>query len=284
MIIGVDTTSLIRSHREQLSPAERRVADVVISDPQLVAFGTVAELAGRAGTSGASVVRLATRIGLVGFTDLQERVQSELTTRIHQAAERIHRAPESDLLGRTATLAADAVQRSLDSISRKDFEAAVDLLARTDHQVYVIASEASRGIGVQFTNELAMIRPRVIQVTGSPVAVQQMLADVVDGDLVVALDLPRYDRWLIEAADFARANGAQVIAVSDSQLSPLGQGAAIVFAVSADGTGPFDSHVSSLALFEALVSGVASHLQGPASHHLDRIEAAWAAGGVLSED
>lgn len=284
MIVAVDTTSLIRSHRDQLSPAERRVADVVLADPQLVAFGTVAELAERAGTSGASVVRLATRIGLVGFTDLQERVQAELTTQIHQAAERIHRAPESDLLGRTAALAADAVQRSLDSISREDFVAAVELLARTDRQVYVIASEASRGIGVQFTNELAMIRPRVTQVAGSPVAVQQTLADVVEGDLVVALDLPRYDRWLIRAATFARENGAQVVAVTDSQLSPLGAGATIVFAVTAGGTGPFDSHVSSLALFEALVSGVAARLRGPASQHLDRIEAAWAAGDVLSED
>ena len=284
MIDCVDTTSLIRSHRDQLSPAERRVADVVVNDPQLVAFGTVAELAERAGTSGASVVRLTTRIGLSGFSDLQARVQEELSTQIHRAAERIHFAPESDLLGRTATQAAAALARSLDSISRDDFDAAAELLAATEHRVYVIASEASRGIGVQFTNELAMIRPKVTQVSGSPVAVRRTLADVTDGDLVVALDLPRYDRWLMEATSFARSNGAQVIAVTDSQLSPVGADARLVFAVSAGGTGPFDSHVSSLALFEALVSAVAARRRGPASRHLDRIEAAWADGQVLSED
>lgn len=280
----MDTTSLIREHRDQLSPAERRVADVVVSDPQLVAFGTVAEVAARAGTSGASVVRLATRLGLEGYSDLQERVQSELTRQIHQAAERIHRSPHTDLLAHTAAVGADAVQRSLDGVSRENFEAVVTLLSDTDHQVFVLASEASRGIGVQFTNELAMVRPLVSQVSGSPVAVQQRLADVASGDVVVALDLPRYDRWLLEAAGFARSRGAEVVAVTDSQLSPLGAGARLVFAVAAEGTGPFDSHIASLALFEAFVSGVAARLRTSAADHLDRIESAWAAGDVLAED
>lgn len=275
---------MIRAHRDALSPAERRVADVVVSDPQLVAFGTVAEVAARAGTSGASVVRLATRLGLEGYTDLQERVQSELTQQIHQAAERIHRSPHADLLARTSVVAVDAVQRSLDAVGRDDFDEVVGLLADTEQHVFVLASEASRGIGVQFTNELAMIRPLVTQVSGSPVAVQQRLADVTPGDVVVALDLPRYDRWLIEAAAFARSRGAEIVAVTDSQLSPLGAGARLVFPIAAEGTGPFDSHVASLALFEAFVSGVAARLRTSASDHLDRIEAAWTVADVLAED
>ena len=47
--------------------------------PQLgiyVAFGTVARVAERSGTSGASVVRLATRLGFPGFSGLQAAVQA----------------------------------------------------------------------------------------------------------------------------------------------------------------------------------------------------------------
>ncbi|MHB1137911.1 MAG: MurR/RpiR family transcriptional regulator, partial [Microthrixaceae bacterium] len=106
-------SELIRDHRDALSPAERRVADVVVADPQFVAFGTVAELAERAGTSGASVLRLAARLGLDGFSTLQEQVRVDLTRQIHQAAERIHRPPDDDLLAQAEARAVELVRGSL---------------------------------------------------------------------------------------------------------------------------------------------------------------------------
>jgi len=61
----------IDAHLRQLTPAERRVAAVVADDPEAVAFGTVADVARRAGTSGATVVRLAAKLGFDGFVELQ---------------------------------------------------------------------------------------------------------------------------------------------------------------------------------------------------------------------
>ncbi len=277
-------TELIRAHRDELSPAERRVADVVVADPQSVAFGTVAELAERAGTSGASVVRLAARLGLDGFTDLQERARTELTRQIHQAAERIHRSADDDLLARTTAQAVEQIRGALGSIRREDLDSAVRLLADVGHRVFVLASEASHGIGLQFATELSMVRPGVTQVGGSPVAVHRTLADLEPEDVVVALDLPRYDAWLLDATASACGRGAALLALTDSQLSPLAVGAQLVFVVGAEGAGPFDSHVSALALLETLVAGVAAARRSPAAEHLERIESAWVEGKVLRED
>src|SRR5690349_9911393 len=47
-----------RIREAELSPAERRIAEEVLANPQTVAFGTVAALADVTGTSGATVVRL----------------------------------------------------------------------------------------------------------------------------------------------------------------------------------------------------------------------------------
>ena len=69
-----------------LTPAERRVADVVLQRPQLVAFGTVAELASEAGSGAATVVRLAAKLGFDGFTSLQDAVQAELAHRLRPPA------------------------------------------------------------------------------------------------------------------------------------------------------------------------------------------------------
>ena len=72
-----------------------------------------------------------------------------------------------------------------------------------------------------------------------------------------------------------RHAGGKVVAVTDGPLSPLVTGAEAWFAVTAEGAGPFDSHVGTLALLHALVAGVADRLRGSATDRLDRLEAAW---------
>jgi DNA-binding MurR/RpiR family transcriptional regulator len=284
VVAPIDTAELVRAHRDELSPAERRVADVVVADPQFVAFGTVAQLADRAGTSGASVVRFTARVGLDGFGALQDRVRDELTRQIHQASERLEGPDPDDLLGHTAASLSASLQDTLRSLRREDFERAVELLADQDRQVFVLASDAARGIGLQFATELTLVRRGVVNLDGSPVAVHRALADAEPGDVVVALDLPRYDRWLLDAAAAAHAAGARVVALTDSHLSPLAAGAELVFVVGTEPTGPFDSYVASLAVAECLAAGVARHRRRPAAARLTRIESAWADGEVLTQE
>ncbi len=272
----MDVASLIRSRREALTPAERRVADLVLTDPHALAFGTVASVARAADTSGGSVVRLTARLGLAGFADLQERVRSDLTADPRHAADRIRRAAPHDPLGRAVALAAESVRTTFERVDRATFDAAVRLLAARSRTVHVLAADASSGIGDQFATELAMLRPGVVVVSGNAVAVGRTLAGLAEGDVVVTIDLPRYDRWLLDAVEVAHTGGARTIALTDSELSPLARHAELVFTVSSEAAGPFDSHVASLALFEALVAGVAARLRTPATERLSRIEAAWA--------
>src|SRR4029077_3711719 len=51
----------VRDAGPQLTTAERRVAEVVLARPQLVGFGTVADLAEAASAGAATVVRLAAK-------------------------------------------------------------------------------------------------------------------------------------------------------------------------------------------------------------------------------
>ncbi|HZA86908.1 MAG TPA: hypothetical protein VE466_08520, partial [Acidimicrobiales bacterium] len=96
-----EVASRIEQQRDVLSPAERHVADVVLRDPEAVAFGTVARVAARAGTSGASVVRLATRLGYPGYSGLQAAVQAAIGQQLRPAVERIRSERGSDVVSRT---------------------------------------------------------------------------------------------------------------------------------------------------------------------------------------
>ena len=277
----------IDAHLPTLTPAERKVAAVVADDPEAVAFGTVADVARRAGASGATVVRLAAKLGFDGYVDLQAAVRDEIARRLRPASERIRRPAAGDVLGATLAVETGNIAGTLEAVDRASFATAVGLLSGPTRsraaggRVLVLAGDASSGVASMFAGELSMLRPAVTLVAGSEVRVARMLADVRRGDVVVAIDLARYDRAVLDAAGRAAVAGAALVALTDSALSPLATAATVSFTASVTGAGPFDSHVGLLALANALLVGVAAGLRRSATDRLDRVESAWRAAHVL---
>ncbi|WP_270934278.1 MurR/RpiR family transcriptional regulator, partial [Falsiroseomonas oryzae] len=56
---------------DRLTPAERKVAELVAADPAAVTGATVASLARAAGVSEPTVIRFCRALGLEGFADLR---------------------------------------------------------------------------------------------------------------------------------------------------------------------------------------------------------------------
>ena len=77
----------------RLTPTERRIAESVLDDPTLLAFGTVSDLAAKAKTSHPSIVRFATKLGFDGYTDLQNWVQESVAHKLATPGQRI-RGPQ----------------------------------------------------------------------------------------------------------------------------------------------------------------------------------------------
>ena len=266
----------IDAHLHRLTPAERRVAAVVADDPEAVAFGTVADVARRAGASGATVVRLATKLGFDGFVELQASVRDEMARRLRPASERIRRPAPGDVLGTALAVEMSNVAATLEAVERAQFDSAVrSLSARRSERIFVLSGDASSGLAFLFAAELSMLRTGVLHVEGSAVRVARQLSDIGPADVVVVIDLARYDRAVLDAAGRAADRGATLIALTDSAISPLAAGAAVAFTASVSGAGPFDSHVGLLALANALLAGVAARLRRSATDRLDGVEVAW---------
>ena len=282
----MNVTTLIEEHRDALSPAERRVADVILGDQELVAFGTVAAVASKASTSGASVVRLASRLGLDGFTALQALVQGQLSRQLRPATERIRQPGPADVVGRVLAAELDNVHGTLDRVDRVAFDGAVRALAggeRNGH-VFLASGDASSGVLTQFAAELGMLRAGVVVLDGSEVAVARLSALAGPADVGLLLDLRRYDRAVVANGRRLADAGVALIALTDRALSPLSAMAGTTFVVEAQGVGPFDSYVGALALLNALVAAVSARLRSSATTRLDRIEATWRAADALTDD
>jgi DNA-binding MurR/RpiR family transcriptional regulator len=279
----VSVAERIRATGGQLSGAELRVAEVVLAQPQLVAFGTVASLAQEAGSGAATVVRLAAKLGFSGFTDLQLEVQSELSTKLRPAADRIKELSggSDDLIDQVSAAEQANVTDTLDGVDRADFARVIEVLAAGERRIVVLSGEASRGIALQFVSELGQLRDGVELLDGNPMVIGRRLALADADDVVVAIDLRRYDAWVIDASRRASAAGADVVAITDSRLSPLAGGALAAFVVSAGAVGPFDSYLGALALLNALTTSVADRLRLTASARLERFEQVWSDTGAF---
>src|SRR5439155_11511284 len=159
----------IDAHLPALTPAERRVAAVGADAPEAVAFGTVADVARRAGASGATVVRLAAKQGFDGFVELQAAVRDELARRLRPASERIRRPAPGDVLGSALAVEMGNVAATLEGVDRAAFHRAVLLLSGSAARVLVLSGDASSGVAALFADELSMLRPNVALVGGSEV-------------------------------------------------------------------------------------------------------------------
>lgn len=279
---GVEVAERIRARGALLTSAERRVAEAILAAPQAVGFGTVADLARAADVGAASVVRLATKLGFDGYSDLQQCVQRDLTQQLRPAAERIHEQVDASRSDHTAAELSN-VRATLDNADERSLGVLVERLADVDRPAAIISGEASEGVARQFASQLHQIRPGVTMIGGSDVVVRRDLALLDRQATVVVIDLRRYESWVLEAHRMVTDRGIWSAGLTDSMLSPIATSADVTFLVNAGSIGPFDSHVGTLALLNLVALDVATELKRSAPARLGVVEAAWRTHGSLTD-
>ena len=93
--------ALIAQRAEQLPKRLTQVAAYALENPDEVAFGTVASIAGNAEVQPSALVRFSRALGYQGFSDLQEVFRSRLRERVLNYDERLAQLREHGL-GRAA--------------------------------------------------------------------------------------------------------------------------------------------------------------------------------------
>ena len=257
-----------------LTPTERRVAEVVTSDPTALAFDTVAELAERVGTSGPTIVRFAAKLGFDGYSGLQQHARTALTEQLSPVDRSRSAAQRSGAELRRRTI--DAVRQAIDRIDDELIDAMGRAIARSRGHVWVVASETSSPVAQLLVANLQLLRPQVQQVSGSDAAVAATLVDASDRDLVVAIDAERYEQAVIRITRQLADRGATVIAITDGPTSPLAPIADIRCDVRVPAIGPFDSAVPVVVVAELVTAAVARAAPAGSTRRLEAAETTWA--------
>lgn len=270
---------LIAAQRDRLTPTERRIAQTLLEDRTLLAFGTVSDLANTIGTSRPTVVRFAGKLGFKGYPELQRWAREALATRLLTPTERI-RQPATDP-DSPAIAIERAVHHALETLEGPLLRRLATPIVRAEH-VWIVSGETSLAGAHVLNAGLSMLRPRVHLV--SEHAAGRELCGAHERDTVIALDFARYRRHAITTARSLAEGGTHIIAITDSPLSPLSALTEDRCELNIPGIGPFDSAAPAVVAAELLVAQVAAQLGDAARERIDRLEERWRALGTFLTD
>jgi DNA-binding MurR/RpiR family transcriptional regulator len=268
---------VIRSERRQLTPAELRVAQTLMSDYPAAGLQSVAALAANAGVSGPTVVRLVAKLGFAGYSQLQSQLRSELSARSAGPVQRYPVVDDSEhsspLLRRFERSVSAAVRDSLVGIDPVEFNAAVAMLADAARPVFVTGGRVSCVHAMYLARSLSLLRPDVSFVAGERASRASTLLDVTAESVFVVFDYRRYDDEVVDFGRGAAAAGAALIVLTDTYLSPVASSATVLLTSSVEGPAPFITLTPALAIVEALVLGAVERSGTPLRARLERFDA-----------
>ena len=264
------TQDLVAAVVGNLTPTERRIAEAVVAEPTLLAFGSVSDLAGRVGTSRPSIVRFATKLGFDGYTQLQQHVRTNLSRQLSSPSHRIR--SESDAAVPVRASIEESIASVFDALEGDRLAQLVTPLVRA-RTIWILSGEPSLAGAGALHSGLSMVRPSVRLL--EEYSYGTSLSDAQRGDAAVVIDFMRYRRQIVAATRILAGAGVTIVAITDSPLSPLVELADVSSQIKVPAVGPFDSSIPIVALCELLVAQVTNELHEDATNRIDRIEALW---------
>ena len=279
-VAAAPATVSARLANARLSPAIRQVAELLLVDPEAIAFGTVASVAKKAGTSTPSVVRLATALGYEGFGQLRDAARGELSMRLATDAVRARRPPADDPIDALRASEHNNIDRTLDGVDRATLDAVIEVLNDHGRRIWVLPSSQTVGVAQRLVDQLAIVGARTVLLDGPEFRVMSSLADLARGDVVLSMDVPRHELALVRIQRSAVDAGAVPVILCGGPAPTLATRGGYLLSFATDSVGPFDSLVGLTVLTGLLVNELVGRRQKLVRGRLAALERASLAAGL----
>ena len=260
------------------SKGQRSIAAYVLTHYDKAAYLTAARLGALVGVSESTVVRFATELGFSGYPEMQAELKKLVRSRL-TSFQRIEVTNtligDGDVLDTVLLSDVDKIRNTMEEIDHDSFERAVDAIASAKN-IYVIGVRSSSALAGFLSHSLGMVfdHVRLVQ-TSSGNEVLEQIINVGEGDVMVAISFPRYSKRVIKAVEYARSRNADVVALTDSENSPIAPFADQLLIAQSDMASFVDSLVAPLSIVNAMVVAVARKRQEEVSERLRILEEVW---------
>lgn len=276
----------IQGKMSAFSKSQRLIGNFIIQHYEQASFMTASRLGSAVNVSESTVVRFAIEMGYEGYPEMQKDLQSYSKTRL-TALQRLditnNRIDPDNLLKSVLHQDIDRIRSTVEMIDEKAFDRAVDKII-TAENIYIFGAMSSNALARFMDNYFQLIFSNVHFV--HPVntsGIYQQLIRIGKNDVFIGLSFPRYCKSTTDAAEYAAACGANIIAVTDSPASPLGVIADEVLPAKSDMVSFADSLVAPLSLINAIIVAVGMKKRATLEKTLLRLEEMWDENGVYTD-
>lgn len=256
--------SEIARRYDELSPRLKQVASYVIENPNDIALETLSVIAKRCDVQPSTIVRFAKVFGYKGASEMQRLFRDEILTtapspsyseRVRQFRER---SDEVDWLS-PHNVMQDFVESNIialehlrDVVRKTDLDKSIELM-HDAHNVYLAGVRRAFPVAAYLAYSLSHVEKRAFLLDGVAGMTSEQSWMLGPEDVVIAVSFRPYANDTVAVAERAAANGAPLIAISDSRLSPIAKDAAVCFEIKDAEVRQFRSLTASMCLAQTLV-------------------------------
>ncbi|UVK48677.1 MurR/RpiR family transcriptional regulator (plasmid) [Mesorhizobium sp. AR07] len=257
---------------EQLQQAARHI----LEHPQEVALVSMRELARNAGVQPSTMTRLAKFLGFSGYEDFRGQHADVIRVSADGFAARAMQRDESGtsdegLAYRMLQSLSAQISRLCEPDTLCRLSQLADRLARA-RRVYVLGLRSCHSVAWHFHYVMTLLGEKTMHLDGPAGTGGDALIRATADDVLLAVSINPYSRYTLEVAETALEKGMGVVAITDSEVSPLVTIAehAVLF--------PTESHTffhtltPALAISEVLCGLLASHDREAALEELKRVD------------
>ncbi|MDF2682336.1 MAG: transcriptional regulator [Brevibacillus sp.] len=252
----------IRKSYEQLTNQQKLVAKYILDEPNQVALHPAKVIGAYSGTSETTVIRLCYSLGYSGFSDLQNElrqmllfpvIRESVVQSFHDAAYEFN--DSDDVISFTMEQDVSFIQKTLNGLDRHLFDQAIQSIVKAK-KIIIVGGRTSFAPAYWLSFALNIIKGDTHLYRGQIDDANQIISEVTEDWLMIALVFPRYLQDTLFFAKAAKEKGSKILVITDHELSPLGPVADVLLKVTTPPPATLRGMSSIFTLLNALVSGV----------------------------
>ena len=263
---------------KRLSKGHRKLVQYITENYDKAAFMTAAKLGEKVGVSESTVVRFATEIGFKGYPELQKELQQMIKSKL-TAVQRMEVSSnligEQDAIKKVLNGDIELIRKTLESVSNDEFSKAVETINNAK-RIYILGVRSSAALASFLFFYLNPVFENVVLVdTSSGSEMFEHMFRISEDDVCIAISFPRYSKQTINALRFVNDRGTKIIAITDSEDSPIANYSDILLVAKSDMVSVVDSLVAPLSLINALIVAVTFSKREDVYSNFNKLESIW---------
>ena len=272
-----DILTVIRENMASFSKGQKRIAAFVLESYDKAAFMTASKLGQTVNVSESTVVRFAAELGYDGYPSMQRSLQKMIRSRL-TSVQRMEMANDqmgSDVASCVLRSDISMIRSTLEELDPVRFHNAVDAILKAK-KIYIMGVRSSSAISRFLAFHFNLIFDNICEISANTVSeVFEQILRVGEDDVLIAVCFPRYSSRTVKAMHYARSRGATVIAITDSEVSPVAAEASITLTAKSDMVSFVDSLVAPMSLANALIVAVSQKRSQDVSDAFKQLEQIW---------